>query len=299
MILSLLDYVQSILSSLDSDEVNSISDTPESLQVAEIVKTTYFNIIARTHLPEHKQLLQLESSADNTRPVLMYIPDGISKIEWIKYFNSNNLATASTTTAHGVNTDLVTTTNVPSAVPGYEYVTILPNQQFLDITNAFNPNESNVDSFTFNDTSNNFPGNFTFYYKDDRQPFYCTFLSDFYVVFDSFDSAVDSTLQQSKTMALGQIIPRWEMTDTFIPNIDETQIPLLLNEAKSLAFFELKQTLHSKAEQESKRHWSSIQKDKSKADKPSYFDQLPDFGRYGRSSHSGLSYFKQRGWDKP
>ena len=98
-------------------------------------------------------------------------------------------------------------------------------------------------------------------------------------------------------MGYGQIIPRWSMEDTFIPLIDEAQVPLLLNEAKSLAFYELKQQLHQKAEQENKRQWSSVQKDKSKSDKPSYFHQLPNFGRNARSSYSGLSYFKLRGWD--
>jgi hypothetical protein len=299
MRLTLLEYVQSILSSMNSDEVNSVSDSPESLQVADIVRTTYFNILSRANLPEHKQLVQLEPSLDQTMPVLMYIPDGVESIEWVRYFNSNANAQASTTSQHGVNTDLQTHLGQPPIPPGYEYVTVIPVQQFLDITTAFNPSDSNIHSFTFTNADNSYPGKFMFYYKNDRQPMYCTVISDNYVVFDSYDSTVDSTLQTSKTMAYGEIIPFWQNTDTFIPNIDERQVPLLLNEAKSLAFFEMKQTLHQKAEQESKRQWSSVQKDKSKTDKPSYFDQLPDFGRYGRSSRAQVSMFKLRGWDRP
>jgi hypothetical protein len=176
---------------------------------------------------------------------------------------------------------------------------MVPVQQFLDYVTNLNPENTNVFSYNFVDNSNNYPGTYTLYYQNDRQPTYCTVLSDYYVLFDSFDSTVDSTLQASKTMAYGEIVPFFLMEDNFIPNIDEQTVPLLLNEAKSLAFFELKQTAHVKAEQEAKRQWSSVQKDKSKTDKPSYFDQFPDFGRNARSSYAGLSYFKLRGWDRP
>jgi hypothetical protein len=302
MRLTLLEYVQSILSSLDSDEVNSISDNPEALQVAEIVRAAYFNIIGRTDLPQHKQLLQLEPSLDPTQPVLMSIPDGISKIEWIKYFNSSNSDQPQSNPGfiHDLNLDITgaggTSVTVP---PGYEDVTLLTVHEFINKMAGLNPANVNVGTFTFNDVSNNFPGNFTFYYLNDRQPQYCTVLSDWYVIFDAYNSTIDSTLQTTKTLCYGEVIPSFTMSDTFIPNIDERQVPLLLNEAKSLAFFELKQTLHTKAEQESKRQWSSVQRDKHRVDKPNDFEALPNFGRYGRSSHSGLSFFKTRGWDRP
>jgi len=77
------------------------------------------------------------------------------------------------------------------------------------------------------------------------------------------------------------------MADSFEPDIDPEQVPLLLNEAKSLAYFELKQTPHVKAEQEAKRQWSSLQKDKSVDNKPSYFDQLPNYGRIAAYRNRG------------
>lgn len=298
--MTLLDYVQSILSSLSSDEVNSISDTTESLQVAEIVRSTYFNIIARAGLIETKQLVQLEPSLDPSAPVLMYLPDGVGKIDWIKYFDNNTLPNlAPNDFQHDLNTDITSTSSTGSIPPpGYKYVIVLPVQHFLDMTSSFNPENSDTDSFTFNDNSNNYPGQFTFYFKNNKTPQYCCVLSNYYVIFDGYDSTVDTTLQASKSQCYGSVIPYWRMEDTFIPVMDEEQVPLLLNEAKSLAFYELKQTLHQKAEQEAKRQWSSLQKDKSKSDVPSYFDQLPNFGRFARSNYSGLSYFKLRGWDR-
>lgn len=250
---------------MSSDEVNSISDSPEALQVAEIVKTTFFNITARAGLPEQKKLFQLDSSDSNLQPNLMLIPEGIKTIEWLKYFD----ASAQTLL--------------------YKYVTILPVKQFADYVNGYNTADVNVDVLNFTTDSETF----LFNYRDDKTPQFCTVISDFYVIFDSFDGALDSTLQSSKTECFGEAEPVWLMSDTFIPNIDEAQTPLLLNEAKSLAFFELKQIMHSKAEQESKRQWSSLQKDKSLDNKPSYFDQLPNYGRVSAYRNRG-PFFRWR-----
>lgn len=375
MKLTLLDYVQSILSSLSSDEVNSISDTTESMQVAEIVRTTYFNMLVRSGIKEHDQLVQLDPSLDITKPVIMYVPDGVKKINWIKYFNSSITADTNTS-SHGINVDITPTFNtdwtttsttnltigtgtkvftvassslditagdyfvaaytsgtsnymtgtvtsyvgttltvnvtftngsgtysnwtlsgglLTSGVQGYQYVTILPVQQFIEMTNSFNIDNNNVESFVFTNDLNGFPGTFTFYYKTDKQPQYCTVISNYYVIFDGYDSTLDTTLQDSKVMAEGQVIPTFTMADNFIPDLSEDQVPLLLNEAKSLAFFELKQSVHSKAEQESKRQWSSLQRDKAVVNRPTAFDQLPNFGRPGTMFSS---FFKRMGWDR-
>src|SRR6266550_5944910 len=363
---SLLNMVQNILSSLDSDEVNSIGDTVESRQVAQIIENKYYDMVSRGFFPEHNRLLQLDPSLDPTRPTLMFIPQGVSKIWWIKYFDSNvlegssgnQLAAQFGAFSHDLNTDLTstpswTTTSSTShaiglgsltftvadsgltvaigqgvviqptgsttvsmqgtlisysgttmtiavtstagvgtftnwtitggggfiSAPGYKYVTNIPTEQFLDMTNRFNPSSDNVAQYQFNQAGHNF----TFYYKTDMQPSWCTILSYRYVIFDSFDQTQDDTLQSSKTMCLGQVVVPFVMSDSFIPPLDDQEFPLLLNEAKALAWVELKQTPHVKAEQEASRQWVAIQKVKSVSEKPSYFEQLPDFGRVPRT----------------
>lgn len=251
MKLTVLEMVQSIGSSMNSDEINSISDTTESMQIAEIVKTSYFNIIVRANIPEQRVLFQLDPSLVISQPNLMYIPSGIKKIEWLKYYDADTDATQ------------------------YKYVTLLPIQQFADYVNTFDPSQSFVETMNLTIDSEVF----LFRYRNDLQPTYATVLSNYYVVFDSYNAALDSTLEGSKTECYGFRAPTWTMSDSFIPELDDQQFPLLLNEAKSLAFFELKQTPHSKAEQEAKRQWTSLQRDKSVDDKPSSFDALPNFGR--------------------
>ena len=252
---TLLEMTQDILSNMSSDEINSISDSPEALQVATIIKQKYFDIINRVPLPEHEQLIQLDSSLDINSPVLMYVPDHVADIKWLKYFDND--ATSGT-------------------VPGYCYVTILPIKEFVDMVNNFNPDETDVDSFDFTDNSGN---DYTFYYKNNKQPQYCTVISNNFVVFDSFNLALETTLQTSNCMAWGKVLPTWTMTDTFTPDLAEEQFQLLLNEAKVLAFFELKQQQHQLAMQEVKRGWSNIQKNK-RVSVESDFDRLPNFGRY-------------------
>lgn len=245
---TLLQLTQNILSSLDSDEVNSIDDTQESRQVAQLIRTTYFNIMSRANLPEHKQLFKLIASAEDETPVLMYRPDDVSKVEWVKY-NKEDV----------------------EGVDNFKYVTILPLQQFIDMVQSLDSAATEVESFTLN--------GFDFKYVTTKHPDYCTIINDYYFVFDSYNEDFDDTLTGNNTMCFGQKIPTFELVDSYVPDMDDQQFPLLLNEAKSLAFVELKQMKHDKAEQESRRQWITLQRTKRLGPTPTDFESLPHFGR--------------------
>lgn len=249
---TLLDLTQTILSSLDGDEVNSIGDTTEAQQVAEVIRTAYFNIIARTTLPEHRKLFTLTASGDPAMPVVMYRPANLIHVEWVKYDTS--------------------TADFPN--PNFSYVTILPQEQFLDYVQGLNVDDTDVDQLVL--------GDITFNYKTQQAPRFCTAVQDTMFLFDAYDNTVDGTLQETKTLCFGKLSPNFEVEDNFIPDLDDEQFPLLLNEAKALAFFELKQMNHPKADQEARRQWSSVQRNKALTDQPSAFDRLPDFGRRAR-----------------
>lgn len=246
---TLLELTQNILSRLDSDEVDSISDTVEATQVARIVRNTYFNILTRSNLPEHKKLVQLTSSGSLVQPVLMIRPDNVQKIDWIKY-----------------NTRLATDTT-----DRFEYVTILPLAQFLEMMDRLSTADTNVGTMVLN--------GITFTFTNNIKPTFCTIVDDLYFVFDSYDSGVDSTLQTSKTKAFALTVPTFALVDTTIPDLDDVQFPLLLSEATSVAFVDLKQMPNQKAEQESRRNWISLQRTKALKKVPSAFDELPNYGR--------------------
>jgi hypothetical protein len=247
-----------------------------------------------------EQLTQLDASLDPTSPVLMYVPDGVANIKWIKYFNSNPYGGGETPDndyQHDLNTDITQDaggfTNAP---PGYQDVILIPNKTFIDRVTAFNTDADNVGTFTLKDGSG---VGFKFNYMTDRQPEYATIIKNYYVVFDCYDNSQDDTLQSSKSMAQALWNPTWEMQDNFIPNLADEQFPLLLNEAKALAFFELKQQAHQLALKETDRGWSTVQKNKAVANRPTYFNEIPNYGRYGRGGYGVPSYFKLRGFDRP
>lgn len=251
---TLLDYTQTILSSLDGDAVNSYSDTVESLQVANVIKTVYNDIQARTNLPEHYTLFELTASGNVLQPVLMTRPSDVMTLEWIQY---DNVLTGDTD-------------------PVYRDVGFLNLTEFLRRTNSLNVSDTNVESFDL--TIGN--DSITFIYNNDRAPKYYTTFNDRTLIFDSYDSAVDTTLQKTKTRAYGKKDQSFVMSDTFVPFLDRDLSTLLLNEAKVLAFNELKQTGHEVANRWASRGWTKVQKSSRGVDnKRSELDRLANYGR--------------------
>lgn len=253
MKLTLLELVQEILSSMDSDEVNSITDTTESLQVAHVVKNCYFDLISRTKLPEHYTLFNLEASGDNTKPTLMSMPDSFSEAVWIKY-----------------NTETTTDTDINMVL--MKYLTL---EDFLNYIHQFSESDTNVGTFEHTVGTSTF----TVLYKDDKAPQFYTSFDDSTILFDSYDSDVDTTLQGSKTLCYGRKVIDFALEDGYTPDLDENHFSLLLNEAKTLAWTELKQSQHPKAELNARRGWVGLQKTVEKVKTLSDFDKLPNFGR--------------------
>ena len=240
--------VQDILSELESDEVNAITDTTEAQQVAKIIRATYFSMFSRANLPEHHKIFNLTASGSASQPVLMTRPSNVGAIDWIKYNTSDDAALD----------------------PTYREIDIVSIEDFVKEMHDLNLTETTVDSMTVNSQ--------TFYYRNDVAPTKCAIFQEDNIIFDSFDLAEETTLQASKTFCQGLIMPTFTMSDSFVPDIDENQFPLLLNEATARAFVSLKQMPNQKAEQEARRQWVSLQKNKHM--KPmSDFEKLPYFGR--------------------
>lgn len=251
---SLLELTQDILSSMDSDEVTSIDDTVESQQVAKVIRTAYFDLIQRAKLPEHYDLVQLTETSSST-PIIMSIPTGVAELGTIKYYDESI---------------------DPAAWEPVEFVSLdeflYRMDQNTDLT------ATNIDTISYAVPAGD---TFTFVYRNDKQPQWYTTISDNILIFDSLDTDVETFLRATKTRSQARMQITWTMTDVFTPDLDEPQFALLLAEAKSLAWVELKQSPHSKAEQSARRGWNQLQKSKYASEKISDFDQLPNFGRQG------------------
>lgn len=223
MKLSLLELVQDIMSDMDSDLVNSIDDTPEAQQVAQIVKTTFFDILGTKNWPHTRKLMQL-NAATSAMPTHCKIPERIKEVEWIQYESSE-----------AGDTDI-----------NYKEISYLYPDEFVKRLNSRKSSESNVEQVVD-------PSGVTLLVLNDTAPQYWTSFDDEYIVFDNYDSAVDSFLQNSKFSVLVYQTPTWSVDDDFVPDLPEEAFPLLLSESKSRAFLALSQEPNEKAEQQSQR----------------------------------------------
>lgn len=243
---------------MDSDEINSIDDTVESQQVVEVIKTVYDDIISRGDLVTNKILFNLNASDDTSKPVLMTKPDQIDRIEWLKY-----------------NAILDNETD-----PQWSEMQYLNVSDFVDYVHQYNPSETNVETFDYTVDGSIF----TFAYRNDVHPSYFTSFDDLTFIFDAYDNRVDTTLQSIKTLAYGSKKTLFTKEDTFVPSLQPQQFTLLLNEAKSLAWTELKQSVHQKAEVTARRGWRHLQKTRQTilsdtTINTNAFNKLPNFGR--------------------
>jgi hypothetical protein len=240
---TLLSMVQSILSDMDSEDVNSISDTVEAQQIASVIQDTYFNIIAAREIPEHKQMLQLTSLSDSQRPTHFRYPDNTKEIEKLFY---NTSYTGST----------------------YTEVYFLEPIDFLNRVDESATNTMQVQTVA---------GNVPVFIMTDRMPKYYTSFDDDNIIMDSYDSSVEAILQQSKTRAYGTIYPTFQITDNFEPDLDDTMLPYLLAEAKSTCFSLFKSGSDPKVEQAARRLKSYVQNDMYKTRRE---NKRPHYGRH-------------------
>lgn len=230
MKMTLLEMVVDILSDMDSDEVNSIDDTQESTQVAQIVKSTYFAMLSDRNWPHTRKTISFTPLADTSKPTHLLIPEKVKEVVFVKY---NKMRLTDTRKK-------------------YEDMCWKEPDDFLRQTNQYDNSQANV--LIVQDFSG-----VEFMVRNDIPPTYYTSFDDKYIIFDSFDNLVDDTIQESKIQAMGYVYPDWTTDNSFIPDLPIEAFTSLLEEAKSRASIKLKQVADQKAEQEStrQRRWLS------------------------------------------
>lgn len=253
---TLLELIQRILSSIKGEEVNNYDDTAESLVVRDIIKECYYNIVGTQDFPELKTLFELNASGDNTKPTLMTLPSDVVGLEWVKY---NKVALGQTAATFG-------------------YVKYLPVADFMAMIHLLSTTSSNVG--TFNVTSGT--DALEFYYRNDKAPDYYTSFNDSTIIFDSYNAAVDTTLQKGKTLCYGLKSTSWTDSNDFTLPLDAQQFNILLKEAKVLAWEELRQSPNQTAAMQVRRAKIAAEKKKDRVNynhKDYYYSKYPNYGR--------------------
>lgn len=212
MKMTLLEIVQKVLNAMESDNVNSISDSEESLMVASHVQDCYYELLSQRDWPFLRTQLNLVGLSDLDNPTHMELPEACSKVLWIKY-NKKKV----------------------------EWKDPLEFQNLLDSREEL---EDVVDASGF---------------VLNRDPLYYTTFDDATLVFDGYNQADDDTLQASKAIAYGTVLPSWSETDEFVPPLPAKMFPMFLAECKSTCFLNMKQQANAKEERKAQRGRMTMQ----------------------------------------
>lgn len=220
---TLLSMVQTILSSLDAEEVNSIDDTVEATQVANIIRGVYLAMASNRNWSSHKRLTQFDHSGTTDRPTHLKAPENLKELVLFRYNGSKD-------------------------EDGFDFneVKYIYPDEFLRLSGKRNQNSQNTK--LVQDT-----GGTWFSIVTNRAPQYWTSFDDEYIVCDAYNSDVDDALKASKTQIHAVMFPSFQLVDDYVPEIPVEAFASLIAEAKSVAFVEVKQVANQKAEQESMR----------------------------------------------
>lgn len=251
---TLLEIVQSIMNDMDGDEVNSINDTIESQQVTQIIKDCYMEMMAGRNWPHMRTGFACNSVADTSYPTSLTLPDTVKELQWIKY----NKRTSTDTKDR------------------YEDLDYMHPTDFIKYVEVRDSSATNIQIVRISSIK--------LFVRNDKAPQYWTSFDDTTIVCDSFDSDVDNVLQTSKNHCWGVKNPVWTSSDSAVPDLPDEAFPALIEEAKSSAFYVLRQVMNDKAEQKANRQnrWLS-----RKAWRAAGGIRYPNYGR--KKALSGLS----------
>lgn len=222
--LTLLEIVQDILNDMESDNINSINDSLEAQEVASIVRNTFYEIINSRLWPTNASIVQLTSLSSTDKPTHLRLDDNMNNIDWIKYDVRKQVA------------DKI------------EYKTIEYQEPSVFLSNILTRDSNDSTVQTVSEASG-----IKLLIKNNTAPTYWTTFDDEYIIFDSFDSGIDFTIQKSKTMASVYIEPTFQLIDSYVPDLPTKAFAYFVAEAKSSCFEKIKQAPSSKEEQKSRR----------------------------------------------
>ena len=231
-----LEMVQTILETMKSDTVNTWDETVESETVGKEVRRVFYEFILRLDPAEFRGMQSLTALGDTTKPTHFLVPETVSQIEEIKY-DCNT-----TTTASDLN---------------YKTIRYVDPMEFYDMCSSRVGSAAN--SVIVVDHSGK-----SLIIRNDAMPSVWTCLGDDYVVFDSYDSSIEATMQSGKLIAFGSNDPVYTMGDTYVPELNSRYFPAFLAECTSACFNNIKEQPNALEARRARTGASFIQNERSK-----------------------------------
>lgn len=261
--LTLLEIVQRVLNAMNHDSVSAYNDTIESQQIAEEARILYYDMMDRDDWPHLMKSITLEAVDSASYPTHMIIPVDVTRIDSIRY----DVRESGETNRQ------------------YRIIHYLNPEEFLDHIYTRNNDDSNVDIVADYD-------GIELLIINDQAPTYWTSFDDHYVVFDSYDSAIDTNyLDDTKTVARVKEIPPWTTSDAFIPDMPDQMFSAYIAELTAACFNYWKQGTSPVDERRAARGISRLRKYAEKVNGP---ERKANYGR-PRSAHYVRSESGTRG----
>lgn len=207
--LTLLKIVNNTLMALESSQVSTISETLESTSVARIAEECFFEMVSQGDWPHLTIISLLESLGDSSKPNYLRVSDFVKEIKYLEY-NKKELK-------------------------------FLEKEEFLKLSNCRDLSLDNV--VQVEDL-----GGVYFNIINDKDPEYYTSSLDEYLIFDSYNSSNESTLQGSNSAVKMTYTPQWFDDDSFVPELTTDMFPTYLALVKRAAFLYLRREQSMKDE---------------------------------------------------
>lgn len=208
---TLLQVVQTYLDATSGFYVDSIFDTDESQQVANVAERIYYKMVQ-----EYPNLLftmkdrTLDAVSDVTRPNYMLIPKEIQRIQESKVW-------------YDVSDD--------ASKVSYKEVQYLPPLDFISIMRR-NTSDETILVEGYDESE--------MVVVTNKHPSYFTSFDNKFVVFDSYKKSIDDSLQASKTRIVASEEEVFLVEDDFVipipSHLSETYMDMVLNECLTLIY---------------------------------------------------------------
>lgn len=184
---TLLSVVQDYLTYVDGFQVDSIFDSEESMQAAQIARHVFDTIVDKNRdLMAVSTVRSLNPSQDGDLPCVLRVPSEIRRIHNAEIWYNIHKGTGIL----------------------WHKVKFLDPVDFLNHVSGVSTDADNTELQYINGVP--------FVVQNNKAPDYCTTFDDQVLVFDSYDSSVDTTLQENKTKVIATESPVFIMEDNFV-----------------------------------------------------------------------------------
>lgn len=233
---TLLQVAQSYLNRTDGFYVDSIFDTDESQQIAQIAEEVYYNM---TNTYPNVFYVQkdttLDALSDLTKPNYLLIPDAILRIQESRFWYNNAKDDQGSTV-------------------DYQPVKYLTPIEFNDMTMNRNDKADNAEVVTT-------PNGTKLVIANNKFPQYCTSYDGVHLVFDSYHKDYDDTLQASKSKVVATEEPVFLQMDDFIIPIPNRLSEVYLDNVLAEAYSSLRQEENPRLAQRARKGLIKLQQD--------------------------------------